>query len=305
MAGWQDRLVNVAGRRELVRSVLSSLPIYLLTIVKAPKNFIKELDKMWKRFLWAGDKDISGGKRKVAWAKACMPTPNGGAGIIELEKFSRALRLRWLWFLWDEKDRPWRGFELPVDNHDLALFNAATLVTVGNGERATFWTSRWMQGEAPATLYPTLYKHSKRKNRTVKDAITDSKWIQDVDYDMTVNLISDFISLWDRLQPIILNPDEKDSITWHHTADGQYTARSAYYLQFVGKTRSMTANITWKTKAPPKCRFFIWLMLQNRVWTAAWLLIRGWPNEYFCPLCVRNLETIFHLLHECPFARQV
>jgi hypothetical protein len=86
VAGWQGRLLNVAGRRELVRSVLSSLPVYLLMVVKAPKIFLKELDKLRKRFLWAGDKELSGGKCKVAWVKVCMPTINGGAGIIEMEK---------------------------------------------------------------------------------------------------------------------------------------------------------------------------------------------------------------------------
>ena len=44
VAGWQGRLLNVAGRRELVCSVLSSLSVYLLTAVKVPKNFLKELD---------------------------------------------------------------------------------------------------------------------------------------------------------------------------------------------------------------------------------------------------------------------
>jgi len=41
VAGWQGRLVSVAGRRELVRSVLSSIPVYLLTAVKAPKKIPK------------------------------------------------------------------------------------------------------------------------------------------------------------------------------------------------------------------------------------------------------------------------
>jgi len=106
VAGWQGRLLNVAGRRELVCSVLSSLPVYLLTVVKVPKNFLKELDTLRRRFLWAGDKELTGGKCKVAWNKVCTPTGNGGLGIIELERFSRALWLRWLWFSWDDTDRP-------------------------------------------------------------------------------------------------------------------------------------------------------------------------------------------------------
>lgn len=51
VAGWQGHLLNVAGQRELVCSVLSSLPIYLLTVIKPPKNLVQELDKLRRRFL--------------------------------------------------------------------------------------------------------------------------------------------------------------------------------------------------------------------------------------------------------------
>ena len=43
LAGWQGRLLNPAGRRELVRSVLSAIPIYMLTSIKAPKQLLGEL----------------------------------------------------------------------------------------------------------------------------------------------------------------------------------------------------------------------------------------------------------------------
>jgi hypothetical protein len=152
-----------------------------------------------------------------------------------------------------------------VDKGDIALFNAATSVEIGNGEKASFWTSSWLQGEAPASVYLELFNHSKRKTRTVKEALTDSKWISDINHDMTVNLFSQFVDLVERLHGIELQPSQADKITWLHTSDGQYTARSAYHLQFVGKTSSMTAEYTWRAKAPPKCRFFTWLMLQNRV----------------------------------------
>ena len=122
---------------------------------------------------------------------------------------------------------------------------------------------------------------------------------------MTERLVEEFISLWTCLQEVSVQSANEDRINWLQTADGQYTARSTYRMQFLGMASSMTAKITWKTKAPPKCRFFIWLMLQNRVWTAARLMLRQWPNEYFYQLCVRNLETVSHLFQECGYLRSV
>jgi hypothetical protein len=52
--GWQVNLLNIDGRRELVKIVLGSLPTYLLTVIKPPKRFYKEIDKLRRKFLWAG-----------------------------------------------------------------------------------------------------------------------------------------------------------------------------------------------------------------------------------------------------------
>jgi len=68
--------------------MLSSLLVYLVTVIKSPKKFLKEFDKLRRHFLWAGDGQLTGGKCKVAWTKVCTPTPNG---FKDLECFSRAL----------------------------------------------------------------------------------------------------------------------------------------------------------------------------------------------------------------------
>jgi hypothetical protein len=43
----------------------------------------------------------------------------------------------------------------------------------------------------------------------------------------------------------------------------------------------------------------------ERILTADKLLQRGWENDYFYPLCPRNLETASHIFTECPFSLKV
>lgn len=122
---------------------------------------------------------------------------------------------------------------------------------------------------------------------------------------MSQQIIREFLALWERPEDIELIDDQDDRIVWLLTSDGQYSAKSAYAVQFEGMSKCATAELTWKTKAPPKCRFFIWLLLKNRIWTAARLQLRQWPNEYFCQLCYRSLETSVHLFIECPVTRSI
>jgi hypothetical protein len=240
----------------------------------------------------------------VAWPKVCTPHPNGGQAIKDLDHFSQSLRLRWLWFSWDTRPRPWEGLQVPVTDEDRAVFNAATVVQLGDGKMASFWNLRWLNGETLAVRFPLLHKHSRRKNRTVAQALTDNR-ISDIDHNLSHEIIVEYTKLWEMLEDIVLSDSQQDTIAWVLTADGAYSAKSAYAAHFIGRTKCESAAQICKTKAPPKCKFFLWLMLQNRIWTTAHLQIRGWTNEYFCQLCLRSLETTQHLFCECPMAREI
>ena len=61
----------------------------------------------------------------------------------------------------------------------------------------------------------------------------------------------------------------------------------------------------WKQKIEQKVKFYLWLLLQNRNWTADRLEARGWPHDDNCCLCDQQQETALHLLIECPFAKEV
>jgi hypothetical protein len=138
ITNWTGKNMAAAGRTTLVKSVLTAQPIYLLTALKTTKESLEQLDKQRHRFLWAGTRDITGGKCKVNWTKTCLPTSQGGLGVLNLEKFTRALRLRWLWHEWKDPTKPWVGLETPCDEIDRSLFAASTKIAIGDGNTTRF-----------------------------------------------------------------------------------------------------------------------------------------------------------------------
>jgi hypothetical protein len=82
--------------------------------------------------------------------------------------------------------------------------------------------------------------------------------------------------LWTLVDAASFNPtdQEQDDITWTRTASGEYSAKSAYLMQFDGSIRSSYPAKVWQVWAPSRYKFFIWLLLQQRIWTADRLLLR-------------------------------
>jgi hypothetical protein len=62
---WKGRFLNRAGCTALVKSVLSSMPIFLLTTLKADKDILKAFAKINRGMLWACKEVVSGGKCKI------------------------------------------------------------------------------------------------------------------------------------------------------------------------------------------------------------------------------------------------
>ncbi|BAT13288.1 Os11g0225832 [Oryza sativa Japonica Group] len=87
---WMSHLMTSIGRATMVNAVLSSIPIYLLMAINAPKWVIKGIDKIRRGFLWAGKALVSGGACRVAWARVCSPTEYGGLGFPDLERMGLA-----------------------------------------------------------------------------------------------------------------------------------------------------------------------------------------------------------------------
>ncbi|KAE8810017.1 Serine carboxypeptidase-like 18 [Hordeum vulgare] len=73
-------------------------------------------------------------------------------------------------------------------------------------------------------------------------------------------------------------------------------------MQFAGLIKSALPQMVWKIWAPPKIKFFSWLVLQDRIWTADRLQRTGWPNYGLCQLCKQKPESVAHIMFKCRFS---
>lgn len=128
-----------------------------------------------------------------------------------------------------------------------------------------------MVGQRIADLAPRLYSVVAKKNRTkrtVSEALNEHLWLQDARAASTVGALGEFIELWDILGEFQLQPGVEDRHSWRLCPSGKYSAKSTYQQLYLGATAFGPWERTWKTWAPGKCKFFLWLVAHNRCWTA-------------------------------------
>ena len=88
----------------LLKSTLSSLPTYFLSLFTIPTHVANKIEKLQRDFLWGDSKT-----HLVGWNEICAPLTNGGLGIRKFTTFNKALLGKWLWWFGKEEDWLWRS----------------------------------------------------------------------------------------------------------------------------------------------------------------------------------------------------
>jgi hypothetical protein len=103
---WRNKFLSLAGRLQLIRSVLSSMHIYWASVFILPARIIHDLEQLMRGFLWCQG-EMKKGKAKVAWDSVCMPKSEGGLGIRRLADFNIALMTTHIWSILTHKESLW------------------------------------------------------------------------------------------------------------------------------------------------------------------------------------------------------
>lgn len=267
--------------------VMISTFIYLAMALELPPWAWKAVDKIRRGFMWRGRSDAKGGHCLLAWPKVTRPLHLGGLGIHDLKSLCWALRMRWLWLRKTQPDKLWASFPIQVHESVRALFPIAMITNVGDGNGTLFWTENWLHGSSLTIIAPhivSLVSKQIRNKRTVREALQDYQWTQDIRGALNVTALAEFIVMVDLFNEVQLTPGVQDEHRWKFSESGQYSSKSVYETLFVGAIHFEPWELIWKSWAPKKCQFFLWLAVHDRCWTAETCSERTATPQPLCAL---------------------
>ena len=82
--------MSKGGRQALIKSTLSSLRIYFMSLFVILKRVAARLEKNQREFLW-GERELEKKSHLVNWSIVCLEKHNGGLGFKSLHLFNKVV----------------------------------------------------------------------------------------------------------------------------------------------------------------------------------------------------------------------
>ncbi|KAK3218053.1 hypothetical protein Dsin_012023 [Dipteronia sinensis] len=142
LSPWKRKFLNKGGRLVLIKSVLSSIPSYFLSVFKVPIGVANTIEKLQRSFLWGDGIE----KRKIHaidWETMCKNKKFGRLGIGRMVDKNRSLLAKWVWRFGTEENALWRRilcaslFE--VNSPAGKVLMDGLKVVISDGGKAKFW----------------------------------------------------------------------------------------------------------------------------------------------------------------------
>eukprot|EP00253_Pinus_taeda_P007428 PITA_07428 len=338
---WGATWLNNAGKVILMKSVLTSMPLYHHSILLAPKTFLSKLDSLLRRFLWEGGKNNEKRLHLVIWDTVKKPTLEGGLHLRDLGAQNLSLGSKILWSIVDGKTswskkvlwkKYFKGQRLrcldqpPKTSKGSPIFKLCLSAMEhfshnlywipGNGKNIRIWDDPILGDQSLNQVEGLknikIWLQSNNLN-TLWDISTwtedDGRWWATWNLgEVPQQLQVEATILLDKLQgksPIKASAKGKRGWGSH---SGKFTVAEGY------KSRTMIPNVPpdpaqwrfiWAFPSLPKINFFCWTLAHNSILTRDTLRKRGMEGLSRCPLCMSEEESANHLLLLYPFARDV
>eukprot|EP00253_Pinus_taeda_P015168 PITA_15168 len=334
---WGTLWLNPAGRQVLLKSGLSSLPLYQFSLAHAPASFHQKMDSILRYFLWQGGKNEKKKFNLVNWKQVIQSPENGGLGIRSPSIMNLAFGGKLIWRLMDNQPAWWKNvleskylsqprsqiLNAEIPNRQCTkiwkfckkaiVFMAQNVSKVPKGGETVNIGSDKIMGNPPINNLPDIdpilrYLHSKGISKLSQISQwndSTNAWIQWEFPPIPHHLNDSFGSLCSSLHSIAPTiKGAKDEFCWDPSGTN-YSIKAGYsYLSSKEFPTAVWAQrkILKRAEAIPKIKFFMWTLLHGKILTAENLRKRGFFGPSRCPNCQTAEESLQHLFISCPFA---
>ena len=327
LSGWRGRLLSRGGRLILVKSVLSALPTFFMSVFQMPAGVRRRLESIMRQFFWHGTNAVRGGAL-VAWDAVCRPLSDGGLGIRHLHHNNSALMCKWIarvmkpeddmlshllhemygstldWNMWATPQRGDSPFMAGLRG-TFPLVQQFFRPQLGNGAIFRFWTDNWSDLGRQDDGFPRLYALAPDPIATVQSAWTGA-WSPALPMALSDQRVDDLLCLQARLANLRPSGEENDAWIWR----GAVFSTKAAYKSLRGLSALEDAltrrrcRWIWKRRLPLKIRLFAWLLLRRHLMTWVFRQHMYPDSPLSCPLCNQGAEDCDHLFFQCSLAQE-
>ncbi|KAJ9691214.1 hypothetical protein PVL29_013405 [Vitis rotundifolia] len=325
LAMWKRQYISKGGSITLIRSTLSNLPIYYMSIFHLPRAVRLRLEKIQRDFLWGGG-SLEQKPHLVRWSIVCEDKSKGDLGVKSLGLFNKALLGKWAWRFANEKKALWNqvirrkyGEEIEgwrsCENREAfevgmwkAINKVGQLVTpffgfeVGDGKNVRFWKDKWCGTSPLSKAFPSLFALATSKKAWVNEVWTAGgerrgSWTPTFNRPFNDWEMEEVERLLCYLEGKKLREEEEDRVRWENSKDGVFSIKSLYKAIQSESSVWFPSKIIWMSCAQPKISFFAWEASWGRVLTLDRLQKKGWVLANRCFLC----QSVGSRLTTCSF----
>jgi len=272
-----------------------------------------------RTFVWTGAEQASGAKCLVAWEQVCLPKESGGLGLKNLSVQNQCMLLKLIHRLHHPEASSWARWArqrinlatLTGDVHGahwdslrelLPLYRAITTVDIKDGTSTSFWDDSWLPEGPLSELLPALHSHATSPHATVSDILSTG-----IDHHIQRRQTRAAVQEKAQLSALIAHTHLTDGGDMRNCifqgTEGKFQT-SLLYKALMAATAlpSDFAKMVWNNCALPRVKFFIWLLVQNRIQSRSNLLKKSIITDATCALCHNCDESADHLIFTCPVA---